>query len=128
MKLYVVVNSDGHFFRSKGFGGYGKTWVAELEGARFYTKLGQAKSRVTWFARTYPQYPAPSIVFWEIVSQFGTVVEMGSYAKNAIKKIEDRKEKDRLKRIDYEIKRLEEQKIKSDAQIIRLRNATSGPR
>ena len=121
MNLYVVVNSDGQFFRSKGFGGYGKTWVAELEKARFYTKLGQAKSRVTWFAREYPEFPAPSIAYWELDESEYKKMDMADYAKKAIKKIEDNKEKERIRHIDYEIKRLEQEKSRNEKSLTGLR-------
>lgn len=60
--FYVVVNSDGQFFRRKGYGGYGNTWVDTLDTARVYVKIGQARSVVTFFANNYPQYPVPSLV------------------------------------------------------------------
>lgn len=60
--LYVVINSDGHYFRRKGYGGYGDTWVASMNTARVYAKLSQARSVVTFFANSYPQYPTPKIV------------------------------------------------------------------
>ena len=56
MNIYVVRNREGRFFRAKGFGGSGQSWVEDLGKARFYTKIGQAKSRVTFFSREYPQY------------------------------------------------------------------------
>jgi hypothetical protein len=68
LELYVVMNSTGQFFRAKGYGGYGNTWVNDIKKAKTYSKIGQARSRVTWFSNTYPQYPPPSILEFKIGS------------------------------------------------------------
>jgi hypothetical protein len=60
--FYVVRNSDGDFFRAKGYGGYGKTWVSEITKARVYTKIGPARASVSYFANHYPEYPSPTIL------------------------------------------------------------------
>jgi hypothetical protein len=60
--LYAVRNRDGKWFRSKGRGGYGDTWVADANKAKLYTKIGQARGRVTYFATTWPEYGTPDIV------------------------------------------------------------------
>ncbi len=65
LKFYLVRNSEGKYFRAKGQGGYGQTWT-ELQKARVYTKLGSARSVVTFFAnenlRYENKYPVPIIV------------------------------------------------------------------
>jgi hypothetical protein len=62
LELYVVVSQDGKFFRSVGYGGGGKSWVDTIDKAKIYPKLGQARSRVTWWYNTYPKYGMPYIV------------------------------------------------------------------
>jgi hypothetical protein len=62
MKLYVIRNKEGKFFRSIGFGGIGTNWVEGLDKAKFYTKLGQAKSRCTYFTGHYPQFGVPEVL------------------------------------------------------------------
>lgn len=62
LELYVVRNQEGHYFRAKGFGGYGKTWVDDIQKAKVYPKLAQARSRVTWFYNNYPEYGIPNII------------------------------------------------------------------
>ncbi len=86
MFLYVVRNKEGKFFRSKGFGGYGQTWVTELEKAKFYPKVGQAKSRVTFFAGAYPQYGICDIIVFEIKPEMGVVVDMTTVTQKKLKK------------------------------------------
>lgn len=60
--FYLVMNSDGQFFRRKGYGGYTETWTDDLERATIYTKIGTARGRVSFFANHYPQYPVPLLV------------------------------------------------------------------
>lgn len=54
LELYAVQNHVGDFFRAKGFGGYGLSWVKEISSAKIYTKLSQARSRVTYFNNNNP--------------------------------------------------------------------------
>lgn len=62
LTMYAVRNQEGKFFRAKGYGGYGNTWVDDLKKAKIYPRIGQARSRVTFFANTYPQYGIPDLV------------------------------------------------------------------
>lgn len=62
LQLYAVRNSDGQFFRAKGYGGGGATWVDDLCRAKIYANIGQARSRVTFFANNYPKYPTPQLI------------------------------------------------------------------
>lgn len=68
MKVYIVKNQSNQYFRAKGRDGYGETWVSELENAKIYTKIGQAKSRVTYFYKSYPQYGCPVILEFELAN------------------------------------------------------------
>ena len=62
LRLYAVRNQEGQWFRAKGYGGYGKTWVDDIMRAKLYTHIGQARSRVTYFATEWPEYGIPNIV------------------------------------------------------------------
>lgn len=62
MTLYAVRNKEGKWFRAKGFGGSGASWVDSLTKAKIYPKIGQARSRVSFFANNYPEYGIPEIV------------------------------------------------------------------
>lgn len=62
LELFVVKNSEGKFFRAKGYGGYGETWVDAVAKARIYAKLTGARTIVSFFANNYPDYPPPVIV------------------------------------------------------------------
>jgi hypothetical protein len=90
--FYVVRNSDGEFFRAKGYGGYGQTWVKEITKARVYTKIGPARASVSYFANHYPEYPSP------------TILKMGVGAVEVINEAE-RVEKQKIKKQEAEERR-----------------------
>lgn len=62
LELYVVVNQEGKFFRAVGYGGGGNSWVDTIDKAKIYGKLGQARSRVSWWYSRYPSYGMPNII------------------------------------------------------------------
>ena len=62
INFYVVVNSDGKYFRKKGYMGTGDTWTDKFTVARVWVKLSGARSVVTFFANQYPQYPTPNVL------------------------------------------------------------------
>ncbi len=62
LTLYAVRNRDGKWFRSKGYGGYGDTWTPDLDKAKLYSKIAQARGRVTFFATGWPQHGTPDLV------------------------------------------------------------------
>lgn len=50
MKIYVIRNKEGKFFKPVGMGGAGKSqWQDKLEKANFYPKIGPARARATYF-------------------------------------------------------------------------------
>jgi hypothetical protein len=60
--FYVVQNSEGKYFRRKGYGGSGNSWVEEIEKARVWVTLAGARTVVGFFASRYPEYPVPQII------------------------------------------------------------------
>jgi hypothetical protein len=62
LELYAVRNKKGQYLRSKGYGGYGPSWVDDLQKAKIYPKIGPARSQVTFWANNYPRYGTPEIV------------------------------------------------------------------
>ena len=62
LQLFVVRNSEGKFFRAKGYHGSGDTWVDGIAKARIYAKLSGARSIVSFFANNYPDFDPPVIV------------------------------------------------------------------
>lgn len=117
MKFYLVQNQDGHFFRAKGRDGGGLSWVPEATDARIYTKIGQARSRVTFFSKHYPKYGIPRII--EIEVGQGIVLVEEVRVKKAIAKKEkaelDQKQKDLLaqqQRLNQKQKDLDSERAK----------------
>jgi len=62
LELYAVRNQDGQWFRRRGYGGYGESWTDDIRKATIYQKIGQARSRVTFWATNYPDYGVPQLV------------------------------------------------------------------
>lgn len=60
--LYAVRNSDGQYFRAKGYSGGGATWVDDINKAKIYGKTGGARGTITWFANNHPNYPTPDLI------------------------------------------------------------------
>jgi len=75
MKLYLVRNKEGKFFRAIGYGGYGPSWV-DIEKAKWYSKAGQAKSRITYFAKAHPEFGVPDLLEFEIDLSKANVIDM----------------------------------------------------
>ena len=67
-ELYAIRNKDGLWFRRKGYGGGGSTWVKDFAKARIYTKTGGARNVISWFANSYPEYGVPDLVVLKITS------------------------------------------------------------
>ena len=117
MELYAVRNQAGKYFRAKGYGGYGDTWVAEIDSARIYTKIKTARAQVTYFANAYPQYGTPDLVKLVVtdvvvVDETARVEEQRAKKKRAEARHEARRRKEKLtlahKEYEAAKKRLEE--------------------
>ena len=46
--MYAVRNRDGQYFRAKGYGGSGESWIEGLARARIYPRPGPARQVVTF--------------------------------------------------------------------------------
>jgi hypothetical protein len=103
MKLYVVKNKAGKFFRAKGYNGGGESWVDSLDKAKFYTKIGQAKSRVTYFYRSDPSYGCPDILEFEIDESNAKIIDM-------LAETEKKNKKEKERKLKLQEQRLEDQK------------------
>ena len=62
LTMYAVRNGQGGYFRNKGYGGYGETWMKGLDKARIYPRPGPARAIVTFFATSYPEFGVPELV------------------------------------------------------------------
>jgi hypothetical protein len=111
MKLYVVCNSEGKFFRSKGYNGYGDSWVSELEKAKFYSKFGQAQSRCTFWYGAYPKYGCPVILEFTIQPEQAIQHRMIDIAQASIdKKIKKKQKRENDRKAYYALQDLHKAK------------------
>jgi len=62
LKFYAIRNRDGQWFRRKGYGGYGESWVEEITKARIFNKIGPARAQISWWFTNYPSFGCPEIV------------------------------------------------------------------
>jgi hypothetical protein len=105
MKLYVVRNKEGKFFRPKGFGGYGSNWKDKLEQAKFYPKIGQAKARVTYFAKHFPKYGVCDVLEFTLDASLAVVLNMEQETNDAIQKAIEVEKLAEQRKMEYEIQR-----------------------
>jgi len=87
--VYLVRSQDGKWFRAKGMNGYGDSWVDDVKKARVYTKIGPARSCVTYWTRTYPKFGIPDIV--ELHSTTGVILNEKERVEKSIDKIKKEK-------------------------------------
>ena len=87
--LYVIRNKEGKYFRAKGYGGSGPTWVDDVNKCKVYTKLGQARARVTWFTREWPDHGIPDIL--KLIVTSAQVLDESARVKKAVTKLEEEK-------------------------------------
>lgn len=115
MKLYVVRNKQGKFFRPVGMSGYGKNWVDELEKAKFYAKFGPAKAQVTYFFKSDPSYGCPDILEFELSVQSAKVLDMAELTEKNIQKNIQKQSRKEIAWREAEKKRLmeEQERIKT---------------
>lgn len=93
LEIYMVRNKEGKWFRRKGYGGYGDTWVDDIKKGRIYGKTGGARGVITWFANNYPEYGTPDLVCLKVTDM--EVIDEDS----RIKKSQLAKEKRELVRL-----------------------------
>ena len=101
LELYAVRNKEGKWFRAKGYGGYGETWVDDINQAKFYAKIGQARSRVTFFANEYPTFGIPDLVKLTVTKM--EVMNEGTRVKKAIQTKKEQEIKSKINRLKWEI-------------------------
>jgi len=118
LKFYAVQNSEGKYFRRKGYGGYGETWVDEPHQARIYTKIGQARSIVTFFANHYKNYPVPSLV--EIIPGTINVLSETDRVQKAVNKKKKELAASQLRQRQYELERAQKQLEEAQDKINKL--------
>lgn len=122
MNLYIIRNQQGQFFRPVGYGGSGRPcWVDSLDKAKFYAKMGQAKSRVTSFARESAKYGTPDILEFTLDVAQAKTLDMREYAKGALNKIEKRRLEHEKQTAQWELDRLQADQDRINQRIKELK-------
>jgi hypothetical protein len=103
LELYAVRNQEGQWFRRKGYGGYGKTWVDDFKLARIYSKIGPARAIVSFFTNRWPEYGVPDLV----VLKINEVVVLDESARVSQVKEKKKKEEERreIRQKEWELER-----------------------
>ena len=96
LELYAVRNRDGQWFRAKGYGGGGRSWVDDISYAKIYANLSQARSRVTFFANSYSQFGVPEIV--KFIVKEGEILDETDRVEKAKRKKKERKIRSDIRR------------------------------
>ena len=109
IRFYLVVNSEGQFYRAKGRGSYGSQWVDEAKDARVYLKIGPARSAVTSFSHN-TNFPVPNIVAFstnsfEILDETNRVEKAMNKIKRAEATRDARIQKDKIRRAQQDLDR-----------------------
>ena len=110
IEFYAVRNKAGQWFRAKGFGGTGNSWVGDLDKAKIYKRIGVARGRVSFFAKHYPTYGIPEIVKFictesEVINEeYRFQKQQTAEKKRAAKKIVTQKEQE-IKKAEEELTR-----------------------
>lgn len=108
MNLYVVRNKDGKFFRPVGFGRSGEHWQPGLSRAKFYSKIGPAKSQVTFSSKHYPEFGVPDILEFTLDPSKARVIDMTETTVMSLKKQASQKANASAVKIEKEIAVLNE--------------------
>lgn len=100
LSFFAVRNGAGEFFRRKGYGGYGDSWVPKIEQARIYTKIGHARSIVTFFSAN-KGYEVPEIIEFE--ARPVRVVDENARVKKRASTKADRRRKLEIKKAEEDL-------------------------
>lgn len=119
LELYIVQNLEGDYFHAIGYGGGGKSWVNDINKAKIYTKIGQARSRVTWFFDNYPNFGIPNII--KLTVNGGVILKEDDRVKKAIKKKEIAKENQKKWAAQHALVQAESDFKKAQANLKKLK-------
>ena len=110
LELFAIQNKEGQWFRRKGYGGYGPSWVDDFKLARIYTNPRGARGQISYFASKWPEYGTPDLVVLRITEI--AVLDESKRIEEAKKKLATKEEKRQVKlsraRLDRARKEFEE--------------------
>lgn len=116
LTLYTVQNSDGKFILSKG------RWTNDITKAKIYSRLGPARSVITFFAKHYPEFPVLKLIKFNI-TEYETVDDSERVEK-ALEKQAKYKANAKIREEKRSLKRAEEALRRAEESLARLKRAT----
>lgn len=119
MKIYLVRNKEGKFFRPVGRGGYGKNWTS-IDRAKIYPKVGPAKSIITFWFGHYPKFGCPELLEFDIDPAKATVLDLTIESTDKIAKKKAAELKRELKYKQYQKECLEREKAEIEKKLKKL--------
>lgn len=115
LKLYAVVSKDGKFFRAKGYGGGGNSWVDDINKAKIYAKIGPARSCVTWWTNNYPKYGIPDIM--EMTIGEYVILDEAKRVEKAIASKKAEEARREIRNLEFKKKMAEEAKERAERDL-----------
>jgi hypothetical protein len=123
--FYGIRNKEGKWYRSKGYGGYGDTWVDDIKKAKVWSKISPARAQITFFANKWPEYGIPDLIQLN-VNNISVIDEKDRVAK-AIQKKKEEELKHQINRLQRNVNhslseknRLEQELTKQVEEMKRL--------
>lgn len=119
MKIYLVRNKQGKFFRPVGQSGGRENWTS-VDRAKIYPKVGPAKSIITWWFSNYPKFGCPELLEFDIDPSKATVLDLTSESTDKIAKKKAAELKRELKYKQYQKECLEREKTEIEKKLKNL--------
>lgn len=111
MKLYVVQNTAGKFFRARGQRGWKDQWQEKLEDAKFYSNFTTAKTQCTIWYNANPKLGCPHVLEFNLDPTKATAIDMTAHAMaSAAKKAKEEAKQQEQRRIHDNLRSLEQAK------------------
>ena len=105
LKLYAVQSKDGKWLRAKGYSGSGNSWVENIEDAKIYPKLGNARRQVTWWSNHFPDFGIPLIIEFQITK--GIIIDETERVKKSMEKKKTKEERMEVNQRKWELREAE---------------------
>lgn len=108
MKIYVVRNGAGLFFRPAGMGSCRERWVT-MDRAKFYPKVGPAKSQVTWWSQNVIEQGPYVLLEFDLQPENAAVIDLTAHVSSQQSAKEKREAKRALRDLAAKKQRLEQE-------------------
>jgi hypothetical protein len=59
LEMFVVINHKGQYCRNRDYND--TSWTDDIKKAKIYTKIGPARSTITWYSSNIPDMPMPML-------------------------------------------------------------------